>query len=341
MSKKQPGSVSEFTPRSAASLRRQAGLREQLANVEEQVKRAKKTLSEQETARDRLQANIRRTGGTTGYTMQGLDNCLLEIKKLNLRLESLSQMQAELDANIEAECVIPEDRAGVQAAFATVALRRLDFDGRIEKQLDELRAAIAKRAEFTRELEGLAERIEFTGSLDGDRYADTLAGINPHLPGAERWYAQTVGREVAGLVRAVARMAFELPETLHHSGLAQPGDELLLTEAEFAELSQSHYALKLGDSCFAGEQKKYFTARRVVSAEQAERDRAAAANAGRSITDYWESEDEFEFQGAEKARTHDYGGRLWDKRVEDLMESDSISRERAERRVEIQYGPRP
>jgi hypothetical protein len=331
-----------FTSRSAASLRRQADLEAQRANVREQTRRAKKTLAEEEAARDRYQANIRRTGGTTGATMSGHDDCLLEIKKLNLRLESLAQMEAELDANIEAEKAIPANRAKVQGQLAELLRERHESDDTvIEKLRDGLRTALARRDDHTKDIKALATEIELEADFDESRFATLAAAISPILPASRRWLGQFLGQEAPGLVRAVARMAFELPETLHHSGPAQPGDELLLTEAEFAALSVSSFSLKVGDSCFTGEQWKYFTARRVVSAEQAERDRAVAQQAGLKVTDYWEEQDARELDAAEKARALECSRRAWDNTLEHVRSVNGISLEDALYRTRRDYGPRP
>lgn len=323
-----------FSPRSAASQRREAELLAQLGKVEKQLGIARSSLAGVQRTRDRQREAIPSGGADTLV----LDACLRECEDLERRIAVLDEVKAEVLAHLEIERAIAPDRAGVQAAVAQVARRRLEHRVRIEGQLGELRTSLSKDAEFTRELAGLAERIEFEGDLDGDRYADTLAGSQPHLPGAQCWHGQSFGSEAPGLVRCVARLAFELSETLRYSGRTQPGDELLLTESQFSELSQSSYTTP-GGTLDRDKLRDYFVPRRVVSAEQAEQDRAGAGE--RSLEDYWRSQDQCEFTAAEAARALEHERRVWDGDVESFRGQHGIPMGDARRRFERQYGARP
>lgn len=329
-----------FSPRSAASLRREADLRGQLARLETKIARAKKKLAEQEQRRDGAMRSMRT--GKGWQTQQNLNEALIEIQGLTLSLEAMGKEKAGMEAELAAECATPDNRAELQAQLAGLARKRLESDdAAIEKLLEGLRTALARRGDRTQDMKQLAAQIEFEGDFDESRFATLAAALSPILPASARWAGQFLGAGGKGLVRAVARVAFELPETLHNSGQAKPGDELLLTEEQFAALSVSSYGLKVGDSCFKGEERKHFTERKVVSAEQAEQDRAAAQRRGIELESFWEEQDEAEFQTAKKARELLCERANYDRGVENLRSQNGISEAEARHRYERQYGARP
>lgn len=333
--------ATEFSPRSAASLRREAALREQQSHIEAQIGIAERDLAEEKKGRDWCQTAIAKGRGGQGNVVANLDAHLLEIKGLTLRLETLAGMKKNTEANVEAECMVPPNRAGLQAEMASQARKRLELDTAIEKMLEGLRTALARREERTREMKAIAEQIEFSGDFDEQRFTALGAALDPILPESERRVAQFTGVESKGLVRAIARTVFEIPETLHCSCRCEPGDALLLTEEQFAAFTQSTYGLTAHDIEFADKLRDHFTPRRAVSAEQHERDKSAAEQAGVSVKDFWRSEDQREFEAAEKQRVLEYQRICWDNTLEHVRSMNGIPLEAALRQTERQYGARP
>jgi hypothetical protein len=263
MAKQQTAEVA-FSPRSQTSLQREAKLRQNLENVENEMAYAQKNLTEETQSRERFGKRIAE-GEKDGLIVLNLDRCLFEIKGLAARLEILGELKKNIGANIEAECVIPPDRAGVQAALAETARRRLDQARQIEDLLETLRAALSKRDALTSEMKGLAERIEFSGDFDERRFASLREALVRVLPESEHWQNWFLGTAADTKLYVVRDEFLVLPETLKSPGIYHFGDTVELSEDQAQELVREN---------------------RIVSVEEDQTAVAVAGEKGISVIDF-------------------------------------------------------
>lgn len=323
----------KWAPRSQASLKRETALRQQVRNVETQISQAGRFLTKDERLRDSMQDNITRTGSF----QPNLGRVLAEIEERKLTIRSLREVKAGLETQIEAECRIPEGRAASLDKLAKLARARLESDAATEKLLEGVRASLAKRREITAEMRALAPALEFSGDFDEARFDALERSVGPVLPESQRRTRLLLGETGAGIVRCIARVHLEIGETFFRAGIFEPGEEVLLSQEEFDELSQAQLDLGVDETTLADEIPKRYVPARVCSPEQFAADKAA----GSDVRDVWAGQD-FEDREARIARRSVLcTQRRWDRLVEEYSTRNGWSSEQARREVERFEGPRP
>jgi hypothetical protein len=287
--------TSDFSPRSKASVIREEQLLAQIARVETQLSFTARKISEEERTK---QITLRQLaqGRRDGWTNITLDNATRDLADLTRRKASLEQFKAELTRTLEAERAIPADRARIQAQLAALAAERHERDAAIEEAIGQLRGVLEVRGKLSARMSELADKIEFSGDLDQERF-DRLAASLPSILGESKQRLEAL-LGVPGTARGVARVRLELSESLRSLGIVLPGHELLLTQQEFDALSRADAPeanrAAPGTIVNAGSGREAWRLRpqQVCSVEQFEADKAEAERRGCSVEQVWRAQDE-------------------------------------------------
>jgi len=282
----------EFSPRSTASILREQKVLEQIARVDNQIAHTVGKIEKNKRSKQSMLCHFS-SGGRSGLDTITFDRITGELADFQRRKTSLEQFKAELEHTLEAERAIVPGRAEVQAQVAALAGERIEHDAQVERHVEELRAALDSRAALTGQMRDLAAKIEFSADLDEERFTRFAASLPSILDESKRRMDALLG--MPGSVRAVARVRLERPETLRSTGIILAGQEMLLRQEEFDELSRTdvpkpgRYSGAFKDS---GQEPWCLLPQQVCSIEQFEADKAEAERSGQTVEQIWRRQDE-------------------------------------------------
>lgn len=228
-----------WTPRSQASLLRQLELereREALANG---VEAQKRRLAEAKEMQHRLAKSAAKG---EGWAVVNLEKCTEDVRNKRGSLEAQQEVLRSIEEAIAALEPTPKqliERRKQQDALAALVEERLTVDAALGVAVDELRSRLMKRAELTGRMAELARALEMTCDLDQARFDALAQALSEQVEPQSRTWAQRMLGQGGRPVRAIARHEFTVSETLADAGVYHRGDEVFLSEGEFAELRRT------------------------------------------------------------------------------------------------------
>lgn len=238
MARKEAATI-EFAPRSQASILRQEELETKRARLQVWVRNVKEEIAELEKRRDSV-AKSKLEG--EAWAWRSLEAFIAELRAKRDLLEIHEGQLREVEAGIAACTPTPDDAAARQEnqqALAALAEERLGLDADVDAALNTLRSLLEQRGELRSRMTQRAQALELDLDLDQERFDALAASLPEKMERRSRTWAERFLGRPAKPVRAFARGRVVVPETLAQAGIYSLGDELVLSEEEFAELRRT------------------------------------------------------------------------------------------------------